>query len=380
MSASFDPYQAWLGIAPEDRPINHYSLLGLPRLENNPAKITAAVPKRLQQVKQHQQGAYAAQCAKLVTEIEAAAICLGNPALKAKYDASLGGSANVMVKQEPLLATYADDSDEDRSISPIALGAIVAGGLMLFIVIVAVAGYSLLGVTRTVAVAPPAAVAAPPITTTPVAPRKSPPSPQPPVTPAVEQKPIVRPKVKPIDLLAKADLSKDILRGTWTRNQGKLLSSRGQPDTLQLMKDPPENYNLELQFARRENNEGMFIGLVLQGQPCMLNIDGFSGEGYFSGFDMIDGHRVNSAPNPTSVRGQLVQNNQEYKLRCLVRGNRIYVTIDGKKLVDWQGDTKRLSTFGLFRTPHPQTLYIGSWDAKYEFSKIDFEATDEAIP
>ena len=29
MAESFDPYESWLGIPPEDQPPNHYRLLGL---------------------------------------------------------------------------------------------------------------------------------------------------------------------------------------------------------------------------------------------------------------------------------------------------------------------------------------------------------------
>ena len=40
--ADFDPYWQWLGIAPHEQPADHYRLLGLPRYENDPAKIAAA--------------------------------------------------------------------------------------------------------------------------------------------------------------------------------------------------------------------------------------------------------------------------------------------------------------------------------------------------
>ena len=36
--ASFDPYQAWLGIPPHDQPPNLYRLLGLVLFESNPER------------------------------------------------------------------------------------------------------------------------------------------------------------------------------------------------------------------------------------------------------------------------------------------------------------------------------------------------------
>ncbi len=42
MEESFDPYLEWLGIRDEQRPPNHYRLLGVEPFENDPKVIASA--------------------------------------------------------------------------------------------------------------------------------------------------------------------------------------------------------------------------------------------------------------------------------------------------------------------------------------------------
>ena len=46
--ASFDPYQQWLGIPSQMRPLNHYILLGLRIFEVDSQKVTAAYEARME--------------------------------------------------------------------------------------------------------------------------------------------------------------------------------------------------------------------------------------------------------------------------------------------------------------------------------------------
>lgn len=43
----FDPYHAWLGITPQERPITLYRLLGLRQCESNEVAIESAADQRL---------------------------------------------------------------------------------------------------------------------------------------------------------------------------------------------------------------------------------------------------------------------------------------------------------------------------------------------
>jgi hypothetical protein len=86
---SFDPYFHWLGIDPAARPVNHYSLLGLPLFENDPARIAAAADDRMRLIRQYQAGPRGAYTQRLLNELARAKICLLNPVSKPAYDQAL---------------------------------------------------------------------------------------------------------------------------------------------------------------------------------------------------------------------------------------------------------------------------------------------------
>ena len=85
----FDPYAEWLGIAPEERPIDNYRLLGVPRFETDPARIAAAADERMIQIRKYQTGPRGRYTQKLLNELSAAKGCLLSPERKAAYDQAL---------------------------------------------------------------------------------------------------------------------------------------------------------------------------------------------------------------------------------------------------------------------------------------------------
>jgi len=86
---AFDPYLQWLGIDPRARPVNHYSLLGLPLFESDPAKIAAAADQRMGLIRQYQAGPRGVHTQKLLNELARAKICLLNDVSKPAYDQAL---------------------------------------------------------------------------------------------------------------------------------------------------------------------------------------------------------------------------------------------------------------------------------------------------
>lgn len=85
----FDPYRKWLGIPEDQRPPNHYQLLGIAPDEQDAEVIEAAVVRQSAFVRNFQSGKYGAEATRLLTEIAAARICLLDPGKRAAYDAEL---------------------------------------------------------------------------------------------------------------------------------------------------------------------------------------------------------------------------------------------------------------------------------------------------
>ncbi len=90
MPESFDPYRKWLGIPEQERPPNHYRLLGIELFESDADVISNAADGRMAQLKNYQAGKYSAYSQKLLNEIATAKVCLLHPARKAEYDRQLG--------------------------------------------------------------------------------------------------------------------------------------------------------------------------------------------------------------------------------------------------------------------------------------------------
>ena len=100
MSVEFDPYHEWLQVRGDERPPNHYSLLGLRLFEEDEEKIDAAYRERYGLVRKYQVGERSAFALQLVTELSKAHDCLTAEKSKAQYDEELRASGVDAVEDE----------------------------------------------------------------------------------------------------------------------------------------------------------------------------------------------------------------------------------------------------------------------------------------
>ena len=89
MADDFDPYYIWLGIPPNERPANHYRLLGVPLFEENPSVIESAADRQMVHFRNVQAGKHSALSQRLLNEVAAASVCLLRAPQKARYDQAL---------------------------------------------------------------------------------------------------------------------------------------------------------------------------------------------------------------------------------------------------------------------------------------------------
>jgi hypothetical protein len=89
MAEQFDPYRKWLGIPSQDQPPNHYQLLGIPALENDPDVIENAANRQMAHVRTFQTGKHSKVSQQVLNELSAAKRCLLISEKKADYDAKL---------------------------------------------------------------------------------------------------------------------------------------------------------------------------------------------------------------------------------------------------------------------------------------------------
>lgn len=89
MTAEFDPYREWLNVATDERPPNHYRLLGLEPFEAAASAITVAYRDRLSLVRKRQVGQRGELASELLNELTDAYHCLNDPSRKSDYDRDL---------------------------------------------------------------------------------------------------------------------------------------------------------------------------------------------------------------------------------------------------------------------------------------------------
>lgn len=101
MSEDFDPYWEWLGIRADERPVDHYRLLGLERFTSDAARISAASDERMGHVRNFQTGPRGGHTQRLLNELAAARVCLLNPQTRKTYDDFLRGLAAASLPSPP---------------------------------------------------------------------------------------------------------------------------------------------------------------------------------------------------------------------------------------------------------------------------------------
>lgn len=90
--SDFDPYQQWLGLSPDERPYDHYCLLGLKPFENDRQVISNAAQRKMAELRKRRRGDSARHAQRLIAELSKATTCLLNANRKRLYDCHLRGS------------------------------------------------------------------------------------------------------------------------------------------------------------------------------------------------------------------------------------------------------------------------------------------------
>ncbi len=113
-----DVYEQWLGIKDPERPPNYYTLLRLPKFEDDTDKIRNFYRKLNAAVRKYATGQYSVRSQELLNELAQAMLCLTDPTRKEEYDESLGRviertgpvpMEKILVKQGDITRDQADE-------------------------------------------------------------------------------------------------------------------------------------------------------------------------------------------------------------------------------------------------------------------------------
>lgn len=177
---------------------------------------------------------------------------------------------------------------------------------------------------------------------------------------------ILRPEPNaPIDVLAKIDLDRDALHGSWQFDGHSLITPQNSRGALQLPVVLPEEYRLEAIAARESGDDNLTFTVPIGGKQSNLIIDGYKGT--LSGLQPIDGKSIDV--NETRHEASLFADGQPKAISITVRKNGVQMVCDGRTLVDWTGDVSRLGRPD--KLPYEDRAYLGDWYSRYRITKLE---------
>lgn len=170
-----------------------------------------------------------------------------------------------------------------------------------------------------------------------------------------------------VDLLKQIELPRDQVRGEFRLSEGALLIPAVAAAQLELPVEPPLSYRLEMEVERIAGNGSLNIGLVVDGHPTMLVLEGWGRT--VSGLSLVDDRTAES--NSTTYRQPIFVDGQPIEIKCTVHPQQVKVQCGDHTVVEWQGDPARLSLDEpSTRVRTPNRLLIGGWQSEFRITRL----------
>jgi len=170
-----------------------------------------------------------------------------------------------------------------------------------------------------------------------------------------------------VNLLPRMEPSQDSVDTPWSIDGARLTSSEAGVARIQIPYVPPAEYDLVVTAARRKGSSSFNAGLVSAGRRFVLSIDGFS-EYDMTSIDRIDGRQGDM--NETRVKEKQFIDERPHTVVFSVRRSSVSLTVDGRRVVDWRGDPKRLSISPAFAVPDERVLFLMTGSTSYDVTRL----------
>ncbi|MBI2933833.1 MAG: hypothetical protein HYY16_19490 [Planctomycetes bacterium] len=170
-----------------------------------------------------------------------------------------------------------------------------------------------------------------------------------------------------IDLLGIIDVSKDARQGEWRFVGRALATPSGAFDRLELPYALPAEYDLELVVERKEGTNSLNLGLACGEARFMLIVDGWDAP--VTGLEILDGRPFFN--NETTVAGPLLPPGGRRTIVCSVRRERVVVTLDGRRIIDWKADYPAARMYEEWEAARTDTLLVGSWRSVFHVHRLE---------
>jgi WD40 repeat protein len=156
----------------------------------------------------------------------------------------------------------------------------------------------------------------------------------------------------PIELLRLAQLDGPAIQYGW-RLTDRLITPGSYASPVQIPVNPPREYRWIVEVEPLETPRGLVIGFPVGSRRAHFMAD-FNAA---SALEDVDGRSINN--NATRREGNVLAKNKKSKIVGTVKKNQIVIAVDGKEIVNFTGDMKRLGQNRHWVTPDPHVFYVG---------------------
>ncbi len=182
---------------------------------------------------------------------------------------------------------------------------------------------------------------------------------------------------RPVDVLKRIDLSRDVVYGEWKKEGGTLIAPATQWARMQLPVIPPEEYTLTIEaIGNRDVVLGIVVGArraegaIVGGRQVEVALDGWNGA--TSGMQNVDGK--GSDQNATTHQGKVLRDDAVNTIVCTVLKNHVDVACNGMPVISWQGDPRSLSLPHSSMMPDDRRPFLRSWDQSFRITRLELSA------
>ena len=174
-----------------------------------------------------------------------------------------------------------------------------------------------------------------------------------------------------IDLLPLVDVSRDAGIGDWKRvPDGIACETPQEASVLQLPYTPPDEYDLEIEFTPTANGMNVNHYIAAQGSMFAWKLHAHGKVPPLYGFELLDGKYCRDFSEAAVQLDLPLKVGQRYRSVVEVRQDSLRTLLDGKQLVQWTGEFKRLSLEPKTPMQYPGRIGIGSWRRAVTFHSV----------
>jgi hypothetical protein len=170
-----------------------------------------------------------------------------------------------------------------------------------------------------------------------------------------------------VNLLSLIDPSRHQTGGEFRKSGEGLITPAGAPFArVEVAYQPPAEYDLALVVVRKSGTNSFIVGLIADGTRFAVMFDAGPG-GDASYLDQVDSR--DGVGQQTGTSGKFLEIGKPATILVSVRKSLLTATVNGKKLIQWKGDYKRVGFDKAWMTPQPNAMILGSWGTEFVISK-----------